>query len=52
MWFDDVDGLKFLRGVEEEIEEDNEELDFINVSLLFYGKGGYESMGIIIIIIN
>ena len=51
-WLDDVDGPKFLRGAEEEIQEDNEELDPINVSLLFHGKGGYESMGIIKTIIN
>lgn len=29
-WLDDVDGPKFLRGAEEEIQEDNEELDPIN----------------------
>ena len=33
-WLDDVDGPKFLRGAEEEIQEDSEELDAINVSLL------------------
>ena len=39
---DDIDGPKFLRGAEEEFQEDSKELDAINVSLLLQGKAGYE----------